>query len=209
LFDLRLSPVSNGSVEPPRPDVITTEARPVPGRRAWAVAVAVLAIALAAAIIAAVHYHGEAAAERHRARPATVAAPLSPGPLRLSARTVALPSSGTVTGQVTVLSVRPADRPVQVVFSGQISGGIPHQRYALVGNDCTGNAPDHPWAAGIADARGSASLTGPAWTISPRDEYWLWLIPSPRQLPPGLHGSFTPDGRLTAFRSGSAPCTPA
>ena len=208
LFDVRVSPVSNSHVEPHGPDLIGTEPRPVPGQRPWVAAVLVLAIALAAAITTAIHYHAQATAERQRIRPATVAIPPGPGPLKLSARTVILPSSGTVTGQVTVFTVRPARGPAQVVLAGHINGGIPHMRYALVGNDCTSNGPDHPWAAGITDAQGHANLSGPAWTVSPKGEYWLWLVPSPHQQMPGLHGSLTPGGSLTAFRAGWAPCTP-
>lgn len=212
LFDVRVSPVSNGHVEPHRPDVIGTEPQPVHGQRAWVAVVVVLAIALAAAITTAIHYHAEATAEPHRIGPAPVAVPPEPGPLKLSIRTALLPSSGPVTGQVTLFTVRPARGPAQVVLVGRINGGIPHRKYALVGNDCTSNTPDHApghaWAAGIADAHGHADLSGPAWTVSAKDEYWLRLIPSPDRQMPGLHGSLTPGRRLTVFRAGWAPCTP-
>jgi hypothetical protein len=168
-----------------------------------------LALALAAAITIALHYHAEATAGRHRARLVFVTTTPRPGPLMLSAQTAVLPSAGTLTGEVTVFSARTAPGSARVIVSGRITGGIPHKRYALVGNDCTSNAPDHPWATGVTDARGQASLSGPAWTVSAQDEYWLWLIPWPHRQTPGLHGSLAPGGRLTAFRAGWAPCTPA
>jgi hypothetical protein len=204
VFDLRVAPLSNGLVEPQPTDVIGAEPRVVPRRWPWATAVVVLAVALAAAITTAIHYR--AAAGRYRVHAATAAGSHGPGPLMLSARTVAIPSSGPLTGEITVFSVRPAHGPAQVMLWGQISGGSPHKRYALVGNDCVSNGSAHPWAAGVTNARGYATLSGPAWTVSPKDEYWLWLVPSPRSQIPGLHGSLTPGGSLTAFPAGWSQC---
>ena len=177
---------------------------PRPPRWPWTAAVVVLTVALAAAITTAIHYR--AAAERHRVRAATAAGSPGPGLLMLSARTVAIPSSGPLTGEITVFSVLPAHGPAQVMLRGQISGGSPHKRYALAGNDCRSNGSAHPWAAGVTNARGYATLSGPAWTVSPKDEYWLWLVPSPRSQIPGLHGSLAPGGSLTAFPAGWSQC---
>lgn len=208
VFDLRVSQVSNGHVESHQTDLVSAEPRPVPGQRAWAATVVVLAVALAAAITIAIHYHAETAAGRHRVRPVFVTASPRPGPLALSTRTTVLPSAGTLSGEITVFSARSAPASARVILLARITGGVPGTRYALVGNDCTSKAPDHPWAAGVADARGQASLSGPAWTVSPQDQYWLWLVPWPHRQTPGLHGSLAPGGRLTAFRAGWAPCTP-
>jgi len=207
--DLRIPRVCNGHVEPHQTDLISAGPRPVSRQRAWAAAAAILAIALAAAITIAIHYHAEAAAGRHRVHLVFVTRSPRPSPLTLSSRTAALPSAGTLTGQITVFAARSAPWSARITLSGRITGGVPHQRYVLVGNDCVSSAPDHPWAAGVADARGQASLSGPAWTVSAQDEYWLWLTPWPHRQTPGLHGSLTPGGRLTAFRAGWAPCSPA
>lgn len=197
-----------GQVEPPGPDVIGTEPRPIFSHWGWVATVVVLTAALAAAIITATHHHAEAAARRPE-RPVAVAPSPEPGPLTLSAKTAILPSAGPLAGEITIFSVRLANGAVQVMLTGHISGGIPHRRYALVGNDCTVNTPDHAWAAGIADARGQASLSGRTWTVSPQDEYWFQLTPWPHRQIPGLHGGLAPDGSLTAFRAGWAPCTPS
>ena len=209
VFDLPIPRVCNGHVEPHQTDLISAAPRPVSRQRAWAAAAVILAIALAAAITIAIHYHAEAAAGRHHVRRVFVTSSPRPGPLTLSIRTAVLPSAGTLTGEITVFAARSAPGSARIILSGRITGGVPHKRYVLVGNDCTSSAPDHPWAAGVADARGQASLSGPAWTVSTQDEYWLWLTPWPHRQTPGLHGSLTAGGRLTAFRAGWAPCSPA
>jgi hypothetical protein len=195
-------------VDPHETDVIEAGREPVARQRMWAAAVVVLAIALTAAVIAAVHFHAVAVAEDHPTHQVSVVVSPGSGHLALSARTSVLPSSGRLTGEVTIFAVQPANGAAQVEFSGRISGGLPHKRYALVGNDCTGTADDHTWSAGVTDARGLATLTGRAWTVSAADEYWLWLTPWPHAMEPGLHGSLTAGGSLTAFRAGQAPCTP-
>jgi hypothetical protein len=50
----------------------------------------------------------------------------------------------------------------------------------------------------MTDARGSGNLTGHAWAVSLTDEYWLYLSPSSGLAGPGIHVSFTTDGRFSA-----------
>jgi len=52
------------------------------------------------------------------------------------------------------------------MVTGKITGGRANSRYELLGGDRAGAAANRIWAAGITDARGSADLTGHAWTVS-------------------------------------------
>src|SRR5207237_10781314 len=83
-----------------------------------------------------------------------------------SSGTTTLPPSGTLTGEVTVLAARSSAARAQVIVTAQIRGGRPHAQYELFGGDCAGNAPDHPWAVAVTNARGSARFAGRPWTIS-------------------------------------------
>ena len=82
---------------------------------AWLTAVVLLAAGLAGAITLAVHYRGEAAAAHRQLRSARVTAPSRPGPPILSSDTTALPSSGTLDGEVTVFAVRSSAGRAQVL----------------------------------------------------------------------------------------------
>jgi len=195
-------------VTPESADVISADPRTISARQAWATAVVLLAAALAGAIIVAIHYRGVAIALRHQLHPVSAPASSGTGQPTLSARTVALPSSGVLTGRVTVFSAQSAHGVTRIELAADITGGRPHTRYVLTGNDCAGNAADRSWAAGVTDAQGSAALSGPAWTVSRDGEYWLWLSPSSQIPAPGLHGSFTPGGTVSAFPAGDAPCAP-
>lgn len=204
--DRAVSPVSNCYVAPEPAEVISAEQRTISARVAWGAVIVLLAAALAGMTIAAFHYREAAATLRHQLR--RPSAPVSPGigQLTLSSRTVALPSSGALAGEVTVSAAQSVRGPTWIVLSAHITGGRPHTRYALTGNDCTSNAADHSWASGVTNGHGSARLSGHTWTIAPRNEYWLWLSPSAQLRAPGLHGGFTPGSRLSAFPAGDAPC---
>jgi len=192
-------------VKPQPPDVISSGPRI--SRLAWATAVTLLAAALAVAITAAVHFRGEVAALRRQVRPAPASPPPSTVPVTLSSSTVALPSYGTLNGQVTVFSARSSGELARIVLSVHVNGGRPHTRYTLFGFDCAGSPGYQPWAGGVTDAHGSGNLSGPAWTVSLSDSYWLYLSP-PSQTPgPSLRGSFTAAGRFSAFPAGRAPCS--
>jgi hypothetical protein len=92
---------------------------PRPPRWPWTAAVVVLTVALAAAITTAIHYR--AAAQGYRVRATIAAGSSGPGLLMLFARTVAIPSSGPLTGEITVFSVLPAHGPAQVMLRGKLA----------------------------------------------------------------------------------------
>jgi hypothetical protein len=200
-------------VEPQPVDEISAEPRAIPAWTPWVTAVVLLAAALAAAITVAVHYRGQAAAlRRHLYSVRAPVAPPSAATPKLSSRTTALPASGTLAGDVTVVTARFSARLAEVVVTARISGGRPHSSYALFGGDCAGNAADHTWAAGRTDARGSADLTGRAWKVSVSDQYYLALAsPGMYQTHPGpaVHGYIGLAHGLFAVPDGSEPCAPS
>lgn len=171
----------------PQPDVIPVRPRAAPSRAAW-FAVVLLTAALAAAITVAVHYRTDA----------------------VYRSTTALPTSGTLAGTITVFTAHASSGKAQIVLSARISGGLPHTRYELSGNDCTSNAADHSWASGLTNAHGFATLSGPAWMVSTSHEYFLVLSsPGLNQNRPGpaLHGFFGRAPGLSAISGGFAPCS--
>ena len=210
LVDLGISSVSNYSVNPQQPDdVISANPRTISRPTASLIAIVLLAAALAGAITVAAHYRGEAAALHHRpARLATAASVPATGPLTLASGTVALPSSGTLNGEVTVFSARTSGRLAQIMLSAQISGARPDTRYELIGFDCEGGSAGYQaWAAGITDAGGRGVLTGQALPVSLSDYYWLYLRLPPSQGPQSsLLGSFTATGKFSASHAGNPAC---
>jgi hypothetical protein len=195
--------------EPAEPaDVISSGPRTVSSRVAWLTVVVLLAAALAGAIIAAVHYHAEASAARQES-PSPQPGPPRPVRLILTSGTTTLPPSGMLTGEVTVFAVRSSASRAQVIVTARISGGRPRAQYELFGGDCAGNAPDHPWAVAVTNARGSASFAGRAWTVSVSHEYYL-IVGTPglyREHPgPAVRGQFGIPRGLSPVRHGVAPC---
>jgi hypothetical protein len=172
--------------------------------------VVLLAAALAGAMSVALHYRGEVAALHRQLRSvrAPVARP-SLAPPTLSSTTTDLPSSGPLAGEVTAFVARSSTGLAQVIVTARISGGRPRSRYELSGGDCAGNAADHPWAVGVTNGRGSAELTGHAWTVSGSDEYYLVLGSADldqNHPGPAVHGYFGPARGLSAVHNGFAPC---
>lgn len=193
----------------PQPvDLVPAEPPTISARVVWMLAVALLTVALAAAITIAVHYHGEVAALRRNLRSAPPSLPPSTVPLTLSSRTVALPLSGAMNGVVTVVSARSSASLERIVLFVHISGGRPHTSYALTSFDCAGSTGYQWWAAGVTGADGAGTLNGPAWTVSPSDEYWLYLMPSSSggSAGPGLDMRFTAAGTFSASPAGNPAC---
>jgi hypothetical protein len=195
-------------VKPKPADMISAEPRTISSRVALLLAVALLAVALAVAIAIAAHYRAEVAALQRHPRPAAASLPPRTIPPALSSRTVTLPSYGTLNSAVTVVAAKFSGGLEQIVLSAHISGGKPHAGYTLIGFDCSGSTGYQSWAAGVTDAHGSGTLSGHAWTVSLTDEYWLYLSPASSGIGgPGVHISFTADGRFTAFPAAEQPCT--
>lgn len=203
-------------MEPRQPaDVISAEPRRVPSRAAWLTAMVVmLAAALAGAIIIAVHYRDQVLVLRRQAHLAQVSPPVGPGRARPAPPTLVsemslLPSSGPLTGEVIAFTARSPATLAQVIVTVRISGGRPYSRYELIGGDCAGSAADWAWAAGLADARGSAVLTGQVRTVSLQDEYSLILGGAGLQQNrpgPAVHGYFGIARGLSAVRDSFPPC---
>jgi hypothetical protein len=197
-------------------DIISAAPRKLPSWAAWLAVVMLLAAALAKSIIVAVHYRDEVVALRRQAHLPQSSAPPSPSQTRppppmLVSETSTLPSSRPLTVQVTAFTARSSAGSAWVIVTARVSGGRPHSRYELSGGDCTGNANDWTWAAGVTSAHGSADLTGRAVRVSSRDEYYLILsAPGPGQSHPGhaLHGYFGIAHGLSAVHDGYPPCAP-
>lgn len=205
-------PVSNCHVRHTQPvDVISAGPRRASSRAALLTVIVLLAAALTGAIIVAVHYRGEAAAAHRQLRLVRHPAPSRSAPPTLSSDTIALPSSGSLAGEVTIFAVRSSARLARVIVTAQITGGRPDSQYELFGGDCTGNAVNRAWAIAVTGARGSADFTGHAWTVSPSHEYYL-VVGTPglyREHPgPAVHGHFGMARGLSTVRGGIAPCAP-
>lgn len=196
----------NGWVKPDSPDTIAAGPRWISGRAARMISTGAVLVALAVAVLAAVHYHGEAAALRRQLHATLVPRPALISVPRVSSAVYPLPAGGPVTGEVTVFFVQSA--PARVALAARISGGRPHTRYNLVGSDCATSAGYRFWASGISDGHGTASLTGPEWVVLPGDYYFFELSPSVLKSGPGLHGPLAGAGGLSAIRGGFPPCAP-
>jgi hypothetical protein len=194
LFDGLVPPVSNCPVQPTGTAVTV-----------------LLAAALSGAILIAMHYRGEAASLRRQLPADRAAVPASIGSLALSSSTTTLPAAGPLAGQVTAFAVRSSARLAQIIVTARITGGRPQSSYELYGAGCAGHAADHAWAAGITDARGTADLTGHAWTVSVSQEYYL-VLGGPGMYNdrpgPAVHGYFGMARGLSAVHGGIAPCAP-
>src|SRR5712692_602590 len=101
-------------------DVISAGPRRVSSRVVWLTAVVLLAAALTGAIIVAVHYRGEVTAAQRQLRSARAPVPPRLAPPALSSDTTALPSSGSLTGEVTVFAARSSGGLAQVIVTAGI-----------------------------------------------------------------------------------------
>ena len=196
-------------MNPQQPDdVISANPRPISRPAAPLIAIVILAAALAGGSRSLCTTAGRPQLGTALARLVTATPAPAPEPLTLAGGTVALPSSGALSGEVTVFSARTSGRLAHIMLSAQISGARPHTRYELIGFDCEGSSAGYQtWAAGITDAGGRGTLTGPALPVSLRDYYWLYLrLPRSQGPQSGLLGSFTATGRFSASHAGNPAC---
>jgi hypothetical protein len=169
-----------------------------------------LGAGLVIAILAAVHYYTQANGLQRQLRsprsPAAVGAAALP---RVSSSSVALPQDGTIRGKVAIVMVdHMPGGTAELLIMAYISGGMPRTRYALMGNNCLSNSPDHLWASGVTNDQGIAVLTGRPWTSSASDYYWTWTQPPAGTTPPPvLHGLSATD-QATALQSDQVLCAP-
>ena len=176
---------------------------------AWGIAIALLAAALAGAITVAVHYRSEVATLKRRLPVATGRHFPSAGPVTLATTAVRLPSRGTLSAGVTILTAKSARGLAQIELSVHISGARQHTAYALIAFNCAGSSGYQTWAAGVTNARGSGTLSGQAMSVSPGNEYWLYVSPSSSggSSEAGVLGGFTASGTFSASPAGDPACS--
>lgn len=173
----------------------------------WVVAVALLAAALAGAVAVAVHYRSQMAT-LGRLRAATRHHSVRAVPLTLGSAAVKLPSRGTLSGGVTILTAKSASGSTQVALSVHIRGARPDTGYVLLAFNCAGSSGYQTWAAGVTNAHGSGTLSGHALSVSPRNEYWLYLSSSSgASSEAGIRGRFTAAGKFSASPATDPACS--
>jgi hypothetical protein len=161
----------------------------------WVVVLLLVIVALAGTTAALIHSRGQVASlqrqlrkARAAARPSASSSPASW--VSISSTSMALPGTGSLTGQVTFIAANPPILQGHVTIMAHLQGGRPHTRYTLIGGSCFRRSR-YRWATGITDAHGNADLLGPAWRLSAGDRYWLELTPGIGGLHPALAGDFT------------------
>jgi hypothetical protein len=176
----------------------------------WALVLVLVAAALAGTTAVLIHANGQVASLQRQLRQARAAArPPSSAPpaswVSISSTSVAMPGTGSVTGQVTFIAANPPARHAWVTITADLRGGRPHTRYTLIGGSCSGGSR-YRWATGITDAHGNADLLGPAWRLAAGDRYWLELTPRIGGLHPALAGDFTAPDAVSAFKNRPPGC---
>lgn|GEM_PF-6813542 len=175
----------------------------------------VLTATVAGSAWAAGHFHQEAAQLSDREARQVLAQPLGVGsasrpspsaivavsgsesPL-LSSYSYELATSGNLRATVylTTVSTDGGDSTSgQLIVSGLVRGGQAGVTYQLTGGDCDVDPPlDIVWAQGVADANGTALMTGQSRTLPKEDHYTLALGASPEPSGggpgPGIEGVF-------------------
>ena len=176
----------------------------------WVLVLVLLAAALAGTTAVLIHSRGQVASLQRQLRHARAAASqlVSAPPsswVSISSTSVALPGTGSMTGQVTFIAANPPARNALVTITAHLRGARPHTRYTLIGGSCSSRSR-YRWAAGITDARGNADLIGPAWRLSAGGRYWLELTPPIGGLHPALAGDFTAPEAISAFKNRAPGC---
>ena len=211
-------------------DTIASRDPTLAGSRRWLVAfvVIVLAVVAVGSTFAAVHYHRQV--DRLRSRviaspgpsssptqaraqtsPASVpVAPASPPPLNMHSYDLTVVGQPPTTVYLATASTDGGDSTLgQLLITGLVRGGRPGATYSLNGGDCDTNS-SVVWAKGVADATGTAFLTGQEWTLPKADQYTLELDASPSttsSLAPrggGMEGEFVLG---QASRYNGEPCS--
>jgi len=176
----------------------------------WVLVLVLLAAALAGTTAVLIDTRGQVASLQRQLRQArTASGQLASAPpaswVSISSTSVALPGTGSMTGQVTFIAANPPERNASVTITAHLRGARPHTRYTLIGGSCSGRSR-YRWATGITDARGNAELIGPAWRLSAGGRYWLELTPPIGGLRPALVGDFTAPDAISAVKNRAPRC---
>ena len=176
----------------------------------WVMVLLLVIAGLAGTTAVLIHTRGQVASLQRQlrearavARPSASASPASW--VSISSTSVALPATGSLTGQVTFIATNPPALHASVTITAHLQGGRPHTRYTLIGGSCSGRSR-YRWATGITDAHGNAELLGPAWRLSPGYRYWLELTPETGGFHPVLAGDFTAPEAVSTFKNGLPIC---
>jgi hypothetical protein len=165
--------------------------------------------ALAGTTALLIHSRSQVASLQRQLRKARVVARSSASSpaswVSISSTSVALPGTGSLTGQVTFVAANPPAFQGYVTITAHLHGGRPHTRYTLIGGSCS-RSSRYRWATGITDAHGNADLLGPAWRLTAGDRYWLELTPAVKGQHPTLAGDFTAPDAISAFKNRPPMC---
>jgi hypothetical protein len=200
--------------------------------RLVAVAAIVFAAVAVGSTLAAVHYHRQVARSHspisasqaphrpsvaptdtlvHASPTSGTVVPASPPPLSMHSYDLATVGRLRATVYLTTASTDSGDSTQgQLLITALVRGGRPGTTYRLTGGDCDVNSStDTVWAQGVADATGTAFLTGPDWTLPKADHYTLALKAAPSATSairpePGIEGVFVLG---QASRYNAQPCS--
>jgi len=121
--------------------------------------------------------------------------PLSPPPLTVHSFEFPTNDKYRVTVYLTTASTDGGvSTEGQVLVTALVHGTSPGQTYRLSGGDCDNGQLNPLWAEGVADARGTAFLTGQPLTLPKTDNFTMELTAGQahdvRTSPPGMNGLF-------------------
>jgi hypothetical protein len=213
----------------PALDTIASRGPTLLRSRHWLVASVgiVLAVVAVGSTFAAVHYHrqvdrlkspvtashGPSSSPTQiqaQTSPASVTvAPASPPPLSMHSYDLTAVGQLRATVYLTTASTDGGDSTLgQLLITALVRSGRPGATYRLNGGDCDTNS-SVVWAQGVADATGTAFLTGQDWTLPKADQYTLELDASLSATPlarpgPGIEGEFVLG---QASRYNGEPCS--
>jgi hypothetical protein len=199
----------------PTPDTIASPDPTLLRSHRWLVAfAAILAVAAVGSTFAAVHYHRQvdrlrspvtasasrgpssspSPAQAQKSPTRVSVAPESPPPLSVDSYDLTVAGQPPATLYFTTASAVGGDSTLgQLLITALVRGGRPGATYRLNGGDCDTNSTV-VWAQGVADATGTAFLTGPDWVLPKADQYTLELDASLSATSParigGIEGEF-------------------